>query len=104
MTDAVIDEGADDVALPGNLLDLLKTQRNMIANLQRLREFAVQLEMDADELALIDEMLDRIERHRFTIAVVGEFKRGKSTLVNALLGEEVLAWQKTDWKFGIDIR
>lgn len=90
MTDAVIDEGADDVALPGNLLDLLKTQRNMIANLQRLREFAVQLEMEADELALIDEMLDRIERHRFTIAVVGEFKRGKSTLVNALLGEEVL--------------
>jgi predicted GTPase len=82
--------GADDVALPDNLLDLLKTQRNMIANLQRLREFAVQLKMDADETALIDEMLDRIERHRFTVAVVGEFKRGKSTLANALLGEEVL--------------
>lgn len=84
------DTGVDEVALPDNLLDLLKTQRNMIANLQRLREFAVQLRMDDDETALINEMLDRIERHRFTIAVVGEFKRGKSTLVNALLGEEVL--------------
>jgi len=77
-------------AQPDNLIDWLKAQRNTVANLQRLREFAVQLEMDADEIALIDEMLDRIERHRFTIAVVGEFKRGKSTFVNALLGEEIL--------------
>jgi hypothetical protein len=90
MGEGIQEDSNSDTTLPENLLDLLKTQRNMIGNLQRLREFAVQLDMDSDEQALIDEMLDRIERHRFTITVVGEFKRGKSTLVNALLGEEVL--------------
>ncbi|MEQ1572466.1 MAG: dynamin family protein, partial [Myxococcota bacterium] len=37
-----------------------------------------------------DELRRRIEARRFTLAVVGEFKRGKSTLVNALLGAAVL--------------
>jgi len=35
-------------------------------------------------------LADRLDAGRFAIAVVGEFKRGKSTLVNALLGEAVL--------------
>jgi GTPase SAR1 family protein len=33
---------------------------------------------------------DRLRAGRFSISVVGEFKRGKSTLVNALVGEEVV--------------
>lgn len=32
----------------------------------------------------------RLEEGRFHLAVLGQFKRGKSTLLNALLGEEVL--------------
>jgi ribosome biogenesis GTPase A len=32
----------------------------------------------------------RVRSGRFTVAVVGEFKRGKSTLINALLGAEIL--------------
>ena len=36
------------------------------------------------------EVLSRVENDIFRIAVVGEFKRGKSTLINALLGREVL--------------
>jgi hypothetical protein len=45
------------------------------------------------ELALVteaDEVRQRIEARRFTLAVVGEFKRGKSTFINALLGAEIL--------------
>lgn len=34
--------------------------------------------------------LDHLERGTFLVAVVGEFKRGKSTFINALLGQEVL--------------
>jgi ribosome biogenesis GTPase A len=37
-----------------------------------------------------DELVERAESEVFRIAVVGEFKRGKSTLINALLGQEVL--------------
>lgn len=36
------------------------------------------------------ELLDRANAQVFRIAVVGEFKRGKSTLINALIGREVL--------------
>jgi len=35
-------------------------------------------------------LLDRLDARQFLVAVVGEFKRGKSTLVNALLGAEVV--------------
>jgi predicted GTPase len=38
---------------------------------------------------LID-LLGLIEANHFSIAVVGEFKRGKSTFINALLGDEIL--------------
>jgi len=32
----------------------------------------------------------RMREHKFTVAVVGEFKTGKSTFVNALLGVDVV--------------
>lgn len=35
-------------------------------------------------------LMARLAAKRFNLAVVGEFKRGKSTLINALLGEELL--------------
>jgi GTPase SAR1 family protein len=36
------------------------------------------------------EALQRLENGAFLIAVVGEFKRGKSTFINALLGDDIL--------------
>lgn len=35
-------------------------------------------------------LLDRLLQRRFHLAVLGQFKRGKSSLLNALLGEEIL--------------
>ncbi len=35
-------------------------------------------------------LLDKLEKDDMTISVIGQFKRGKSTLVNAILGEEIL--------------
>ena len=57
--------------------------------LQRLvalarRSDAAAIAADAEALAT------RIAENRFYVAVLGQFKRGKSTLVNALLGEAVL--------------
>ncbi|MCA1843669.1 MAG: dynamin family protein, partial [Actinobacteria bacterium] len=37
-----------------------------------------------------EDLAARLERGRFLISVVGEFKRGKSTLLNALLGLDLL--------------
>ena len=36
------------------------------------------------------ELLNRLEEGKFNLAVLGQFKRGKSTLVNALLGYKIL--------------
>ena len=49
------------------------------------------LEMNKPELAAQLDLLERERsRSRFTVAVVGEFSRGKSTLINRLLGRSVL--------------
>ncbi|MBR1740226.1 MAG: dynamin family protein [Ruminococcus sp.] len=50
----------------------------------------------SDEIALVNtaesirETLEKAKDEHFEVAIVGEFKRGKSTLINALLGQEVL--------------
>ena len=38
----------------------------------------------------IRELKNRLVSERFHLAVLGQFKRGKSTLLNALIGEELL--------------
>lgn len=38
----------------------------------------------------IEEVLQQLSTKLYKVAVVGEFKRGKSSLINALLGTEVL--------------
>lgn len=40
--------------------------------------------------AEVDTVQKRAERERFTIAVVGEFSRGKSTFINRLLSKDIL--------------
>ncbi len=63
----------------------------------RLHEYLVQIQemlslMDADQalLQLISEDKERIKSKKYNIAVMGEFKKGKSSLINALLGSKIL--------------
>lgn len=48
---------------------------------------ALGTERDRDQLLAL---LDRLDAARLRVLVVGEAKRGKSTLINALLGRDVL--------------
>ena len=52
-----------------------------------LAESDIDFEQEIFKLKAID---DRLENERFHLAVLGQFKRGKSTFVNALMGEEIL--------------
>lgn len=63
--------------------------RDVTDTLRRLRDLAQRLG-DEPLAVQLEDSLERIESQRFTIAVAGEFKRGKSTFVNALLGADVL--------------
>ena len=58
-------------------------------DLVQLKNIAQQLNA-LDKVAEIEAVQTRIANHTFTLAVVGEFKRGKSTFINALLGKEIL--------------
>ncbi|HBE56409.1 MAG TPA: hypothetical protein DEA78_02325, partial [Cyanobacteria bacterium UBA11159] len=60
---------------------------NLIQNLKDLDRIAKTLDLPTRD---IEDALDQIENQTLSVVVVGEFKRGKSTFINALLGQDVL--------------
>ena len=59
--------------------------------LERLRQLCRDSgDGSSDSLARITELQERLAEERFHLAILGQFKRGKSTLLNALLGEPLL--------------
>ena len=62
------------------------TAPDAIAKLAGVAEEAGAVSIAQDARAL----LERVMEGRFFVACLGQFKRGKSTLINALLGEELL--------------
>ena len=71
------------------VVDYRRTLANMLDDLKRVRDHAAELEL-TDTAEHANQTHERIENSFFKIAVVGEFKRGKSTLINALLGSRIL--------------
>ena len=62
--------------------------RSLLERLRRcLDEIGPEFARDERRVA---ELSDRLQQGRFHLAVLGQFKRGKSTLLNALLGEPLL--------------
>ena len=72
-----------------SLTDYRKTLISIVIALRQLHHFSQELGINRS-VKLLDDVLARIENDSFSVAVVGEFKRGKSTLINALLGKEVV--------------
>ena len=64
-----------------NLAEILKTER---------RRFEAMDPRYAIHAQRLDELEKRLAQGRFHLAVLGQVKRGKSTLINALLGEDIL--------------
>jgi ribosome biogenesis GTPase A len=61
----------------------------LIADLGRLQTISQKLKL-ASSVELIEDVINRVKQKAFSVAIVGEFKRGKSTLINALLGADIL--------------
>ena len=45
---------------------------------------------DLDNQSKLIHLINKMEKDTFQLVVVGEFSRGKSTLINALLGDDIL--------------
>lgn len=84
-----MNEAAYDTPTFSSFIDYKRVLLTLTSDLKQLRAFSDELKLKRS-VDLIDEVLDRIEKDSFTIAVVGEFKRGKSTFINALLGQDIL--------------
>ena len=72
-----------------NFTGYKQTVIDMVGDLKKLSEHSKTMKLDGNASA-IDEVVRRLSEDTFTVAVVGEFKRGKSTLINALLEKAVL--------------
>jgi predicted GTPase len=72
-----------------SLIDQKQVVITLITDLEKLRTISKKLKLDSS-VELIDDVINRSKQQAFPVAIVGEFKRGKSTLINALLGSEIL--------------
>lgn len=70
---------------------MISTPKRPILDIMReLREMFSHYELTRGELARTSELIDKLENGRITISVIGQFKRGKSRLMNCMLGEDIL--------------
>lgn len=66
-----------------------QTVMDLTGDLKKIREFSAHMQLEGN-VSAIDDVLKRLAEDTFSVAIVGEFKRGKSTLINALLEKDVL--------------
>ena len=76
-----IPETHDPGPVASNLIDILHRE------CFRIEGFGSRFTLHAQQL---QEMEHRLAEGRFHLAVLGQVKRGKSTLLNAMVGEEIL--------------
>ena len=62
---------------------------DLAAQIRSLRE-AVRMQGDEARINRCEAIMVKLAEDRFTLAVVGQFKRGKSSLMNGIIGRELL--------------
>jgi GTPase SAR1 family protein len=88
LPEAVVSESVDRIEI-GTFVDYHRVLMGLLDDLDKMAGFARELNLN-ETGGLVTEMRQRLAQRRFNIAVVGEFKRGKSTFINALLGAAAL--------------
>jgi predicted GTPase len=79
-----------DISLdPETLRSFTKAKLSVVAQLRILRE-ALKQRCSLSRFQACEELMAKLAEDRFTLAVLGQFKRGKSSLMNAIIGRELL--------------
>ncbi len=73
----------------GSYASFRETVNELTESLAQLKDYASSLKLD-NTAKSIGDVIEKTAGEHFEVAIVGEFKRGKSTLINAILGQEVL--------------
>lgn len=66
------------------------TEFQLYGYLVQMRELFKTNSIGESEIKKINQNIELIQSRKFNVAVMGEFKRGKSSLINALLGYKIL--------------
>lgn len=62
---------------------------DLMVDLKELSKISSMLELEENKKS-IENVIERLSNDNFDVAIVGEFKRGKSSLINALIEKDVL--------------
>jgi len=57
---------------------------------REMRDIFSEYELTRGELARTEELIDKLENEKITVSVIGQFKRGKSCMVNSILEDKIL--------------
>ncbi|MEZ2228940.1 MAG: dynamin family protein [Microcoleus sp.] len=68
--------------------DFNSIRKMLVSDLKKLKEFYLKLKIV--NFSLLDDVVTKLENQSFSVAIIGEYKRGKTTLINALLGKDIL--------------
>ena len=63
---------------------------NILEKVKQLETLFGKYEITGRELMQVRTLAKKIEKQEMTVSVIGQFKRGKSTLVNGILGDKVM--------------
>ena len=63
---------------------------NIVEKVKQLETLFSKYEITGRELAQVRALAEKIEKQEMTVSVIGQFKRGKSTLVNGILKDKVM--------------
>lgn len=64
--------------------------RPIIEITKEMRDVFAEYELTRGEQARTEELIDKLENQKITVSVIGQFKRGKSQTVNAILEDKIL--------------
>ncbi|MBQ3969480.1 MAG: dynamin family protein, partial [Clostridia bacterium] len=69
-----------------NYQNMITTVMTGITGLEKICSH-ISMETQGEDL---DKLGVKMKNHVFSVGIMGEFKRGKSTVINALLGQEIV--------------
>lgn len=69
--------------------DFLERKGKILSLMEEMKEFYVAKD-DAREVSIVESWMKNLNENEFSIVVVGEFSAGKSTFLNALMGDKLL--------------
>lgn len=73
----------------GSYSSYRRTVASLVDKLNQLLGYCEEFSL-SNSACSIKDTISKVSDEHFEVAIVGEFKRGKSTLINALLGQEIL--------------